>query len=330
MSNPSPQANSFHEFAETPGSSIFKENLPRGPPPDKSGAFFSPNIHRIAPFQRKTGRMRLLRLFLACLILFGSAVYAFPALRMPFSGTLPAEWTLSQETATPGKLLVRDMRGIEFPYQGTRSYSPGADLGETRRLRDGLTPRSYQYYRPSTATGTAPAVILLHGANRNGRSMVEMWKAVADAHGVVLIAPNAAGNRWDTKDETMIAALHQHAVTTLDIDPAAMFLFGHSSGAIFAEWLTNAYATPFKATVTHAGHNAGGVLTPRSTGAPIRAYLGEQDHIFSIETARAAARRFSKAGHTYELVTIPGHTHWFYDIGPQIAADAWRWFASQN
>ena len=34
------------------------------------------------------------------------------------------------------------------------------------------------------------------------------------------------------------------------------------------------------------------------------------------------------AGHPVQLVLIPGHTHWFYEIGPQNAEDAWAWFAA--
>ncbi len=78
----------------------------------------------------------------------------------------------------------------------------------------------------------------------------------------------------------------------------------------------------------HAGYAPSKALQRRKTPKPYRLYLGAEDHIFSVETARALGRAMAEAGHDNELVVIPRHTHWLYQVGPQIAEDAWAWLDS--
>ncbi|CTQ49805.1 hypothetical protein [Jannaschia donghaensis] len=40
---------------------------------------------------------------------------------------------------------------------------------------------------------------------------------------------------------------------------------------------------------------------------------------------RDSAAALASAGHPFDLVRLEGHSHWFYESGEAIAADAWKW-----
>ena len=78
----------------------------------------------------------------------------------------------------------------------------------------------------------------------------------------------------------------------------------------------------------HAGYAPLNLISPASDAKPVRFYLGSRDHIFSSDGAKAVGYKLAESGHEAELVIIPGHSHWFYEAGPKIADDAWKWFKS--
>lgn len=57
--------------------------------------------------------------------------------------------------------------------------------------------RSYYLYVPKTVQpGTpAPLLMLLHGAGRDGRSLVEKWTKLAEKEGIILVGPDAGGSK---------------------------------------------------------------------------------------------------------------------------------------
>jgi predicted esterase len=77
----------------------------------------------------------------------------------------------------------------------------------------GIWPFKQSWYEYAPA-GRKPkaAVVLLHGAGRDGLSMLDMWQATADRHDLLLIAPNEGPLRF--------GALGRHAVTATARDAA--------------------------------------------------------------------------------------------------------------
>ena len=57
---------------------------------------------------------------------------------------------------------------------------------------------TYQLYLPKGYTSKRhyPLIILLHGAGRTGKSVVERWKDLADEVGLILVGPNAYNKHW--------------------------------------------------------------------------------------------------------------------------------------
>ena len=81
-------------------------------------------------------------------------------------------------------------------------------------------------------------------------------------------------------------------------------------------------------------HHAGALgPCPGFAAPPLRRYLiqiGDQDANVPLPTVRASATRLAASGSPAELQIIPGHTHWFYDIGPALASQARAFFQRED
>jgi predicted esterase len=234
----------------------------------------------------------------------------------------------STTTETHVGTLLERRRGLLTPAIPDRfDYTPSAEVARqsTRHQSDGLT---WHALVPPSGTPT-PVVVLLHGANRDGLSMLDMWQRVGRTRSVVLIAPDAPGKTWaqDITGERISAMLDTIAETRA-IDRDHVYLFGHSAGASYAALLVNRGIGPWRAAAVHGGYGPPDQYRPTPAARPLRIYLGERDRVFSVAGAQAAAEALAAAGHDTELHLIPDHTHWFYEIGPNLAADAWGWFES--
>ncbi|MFB9149805.1 hypothetical protein [Roseovarius ramblicola] len=272
--------------------------------------------------------MRLSRIVLGGLFGCGLALVAVAVVLFPDrrQAAPSGPRTAIAAQVVPGPLTER-RRGLLTPAIPARyEYAPSAEIirASARHRTAGLAWRSL--LPPGEAP--APVVVLLHGAGRDGLSMLEMWQRVGRTRSVVLIAPEAAGQTWSAGDldAGRIAAMLDDVAGRRAIDRGRVYLFGHSDGARLAALLLNRGIGPWRAAALHAGYGPAGHYLPNPEAAPLRLYLGARDHIFSVAGARASAAALAAAGHETELHLIPGHTHWFYEIGPALAADAWRWF----
>lgn len=193
---------------------------------------------------------------------------------------------------------------------------------------DGALPRMWYSYAPKREN-EMPLVILLHGAGRDGLSLIEMWKGIALRRGIALVAPNSVGGTWSLDDPApqFIVDIVAEMSSQYQIDADRIFLFGHSDGAAYAQILLNRAQGPWRAAALHAGYAPSSRLRPAQLAKPIRMYFGENEEIFDLGQARDIGRWFAHQGSRSELLVIPGHNHWLYEVGPQIAEDAWGWFS---
>jgi poly(3-hydroxybutyrate) depolymerase len=205
------------------------------------------------------------------------------------------------------------------------SYRAPKDLGQLHPIGQG---RSWYSYAPADAPQKPrPAVMLLHGDARDGRSMLDMWKPVADQHGLILIAPNAASTLGWSRQASGVAFQAQvlaAAQSLYNIDSTQVFLSGHSKGAELASLLVNDKAAFWRAIAVHGGYAQDHTYQSQH-GAPFHAYLGEYDHLYSLKEQRAALRDLQQAGHDTKLSILPEHNHGFYANGRAIAHDMWLW-----
>lgn len=214
---------------------------------------------------------------------------------------------------------------------GAYEYEPSAAIVSAATKHQSMVQfkrRTWYSLVPQSGSRGAPVVVLFHGANRSGLSMIDMWQEVAQAHGVVLLAPNAPSGRWPyaEPDARFIEQMLDEVNKATPIDRDEVFLFGHSNGAIYAQALLNQKTGPWRAAATHGGFATSKHLTPASDAKPYRMYIGSLEQTSPVTVARQMGQILADAGHTTDLVVIPYQTHWFYDSGPKIAADAWQWF----
>ncbi|MBF9032719.1 hypothetical protein HKCCE2091_00560 [Rhodobacterales bacterium HKCCE2091] len=240
------------------------------------------------------------------------------------------EALLTPESASVSPATYSERDDGDLRRAATRTvYTPPLIAGaETHSLLNGLRPTDWVGFAPGEAEGPRPMVILFAGANRSAMSMIDMWQATARENGLVLVAIEGDTSSGRDPEPVFINRLLDAALDRYDVDRSRIYLFGHSAGAVRAQVIANRVVGPWRAVAVHAGYPSPDWVHAVEGGAPVRHYLGTSDAIFNPASARSVGQYLAFNGHPFELVLIPGHTHWFYDIGPVIAADAWDWFES--
>jgi len=191
--------------------------------------------------------------------------------------------------------------------------------------------RVYYLYVPSTLKqGTpAPLIVTLHGSNRTGVTLVEKWKDLAKKEGIILAGPDASnlqgwGSPQDGPDflHDLVASLKEK----YSINPKRVYLFGHSSGAIFGLEMSLMESQYFAATAIHAGallKDDMELIGMAKRKIPISIQVGDSDDYFPLKIVRETRDALAKGGFTVELKEIAGHDHWYYDKAAQFNQTAW-------
>lgn len=202
---------------------------------------------------------------------------------------------------------------------GTSSGVHSLGLDEKR---DGLlyVPERRDQTRP------APLVLMLHGAGSNAHDAIQPFRRLADAHGMILLAPDARTGEWDLLDGGFGPDVDfiDHALATAFrscvVDPGRVAIEGFSDGASYALSLGLRNAELF----THViAFSPGFMKLPPSTGSPsVFVSHGTDDSILPI--ARCSHRivpRLQRDGYRMNFREFPGgHT-----VPLEIAIEAAEW-----
>src|SRR6185295_13146177 len=192
--------------------------------------------------------------------------------------------------------------------------------------------RTYYLYVPKsiTASKTVPLIVLLHGSNHVGLSLAEKWNDLAEKEGAILVAPNSVeSSHWSVPDDgpQFLHELVESIKTKYPVNPKRVYLFGHSGGAIFALLMSLYESEYFAATAIHAGAlyaSDASLIDLSKRKTPIQIQVGTVDGLFPLATVRATRDRLNASGFSVQLVEIPGHDHWYYDLAPKINQTAWE------
>jgi poly(3-hydroxybutyrate) depolymerase len=192
--------------------------------------------------------------------------------------------------------------------------------------------RTYYLYVPESvkASTATPMIVLLHGSNRNGQSLVEKWTELAKRESIILVGPDSANSsHWSLTNDgpDFIYSLVETIKSKHSINSKKVYLFGHSAGGVHALSLSMLESEYFAATAIHAGawrnKEALELIQYAKRKIPIYMYIGTEDDFFPLVDVRATRDALTKQGFSIELIEDKGHNHWYYDKAPKINKLAW-------
>jgi phospholipase/carboxylesterase len=183
-------------------------------------------------------------------------------------------------------------------------------------------PVGYRAERP------VPLVLLLHGAGGHARQGLELLRGLADAAGIILLAPASRERTWDLlvgrrygPDAAMIDRALEQTFSRYAIDPARLAIGGFSDGASYALSLGITNGDLF----THVLAFSPGFMAPfGQTGSPrIFVSHGTRDRVLPIDRcSRRIVPELERGGYDVLYREFDGgHT-----ISPEIALEAVGWF----
>lgn len=193
--------------------------------------------------------------------------------------------------------------------------------------------RSFSLFTPPPA-GDSPApplLVLLHGSYSDGRAIVSWWTDVASSEGIVLAGPDAREREaWQIRADgpQFIRALIDAVELKHPIDRRRIYLFGSSGGAVYSLTLSMIESELFAATAVHAGvwrtGNEFRAVPYAKRKLPVAIFIGDKDEYFPLLAVRKTQSALEQAGHPVSVTVIPGHTHAYSKVAPEVNRSAWE------
>ena len=196
-------------------------------------------------------------------------------------------------------------------------------------------------YVPPQCVGRqhAPLVVLLHGAQMSGLSMLtvddNIFQMAADWFGFILVAPKSALSTWqlalgprarpnaEVEDRHHIDDAVREVMNHYDIDPARIALAGVSDGATTALILGYVNGDLFSRVIALSPGLELGDLNPflRHGTPPMFIAHGDQDEVLPIANTRAMVPWLTHAG--YQVMYREDHDHHYLTKERAVAAFQW-------
>jgi poly(3-hydroxybutyrate) depolymerase len=201
------------------------------------------------------------------------------------------------------------------------------------KLTSGGRERTYHLYVPRvSAEGEAlPLIVLLHGSGRRGDSLLALWESLARRERFAIAAPDSASRTaWVMPDDgpEFLYDVVESVRKSHKVNGRAIYLFGHSAGAVFALYMGLLESQYFAAVAVHAGafrEEQEFVYIERAKRKiPFAVWLGAEDTFFPLAASRRTRDAFLAQGLPFHLTEIPNHTHNAYYSRPSdINGPAW-------
>jgi phospholipase/carboxylesterase len=196
----------------------------------------------------------------------------------------------------------------------------------------GAARDSYLYVPVGYRTeSSAPLVLLLHGAGGHARQGLQLLRSLADATGIILLAPASRERTWDLlvgrrygPDATMIDRALEQTFARYAIDPARLAIGGFSDGASYALSLGISNGDLF----THVLAFSPGFMAPAGRRGSPRVFVshGTRDGVLPIDScSRKIVSQLKRADYEVRYREFDGgHT-----IPPEIALEAVHYFTQR-
>jgi phospholipase/carboxylesterase len=194
--------------------------------------------------------------------------------------------------------------------------------------------RDSYLYVPVTyqAERSTSLVLLLHGAGGHARQGLELLRNLADATGIILLAPASRERTWDLlvdhrygPDATMIDRALEQTFSRYTIDPMRLAIGGFSDGASYALSIGITNGDLF----THVLAYSPGFMAPAGRRGSPRVFVshGTRDGVLPIDRcSRKIVPQLKRADYEVRYREFDGG----HAIPPEIALEAVRWFTGQQ
>ncbi|MET0648606.1 MAG: dienelactone hydrolase family protein [Pyrinomonadaceae bacterium] len=208
--------------------------------------------------------------------------------------------------------------------------------GDDKIVKNSVTSegkkRTYYLFVPEglSKEKPAPLLVLLHGSGHNGKLLVEHWQKLAAQEGFILAGPDANDPaQWGMPQDgpRLLYDLVEELKSTQPVDPARVYLFGHSAGAVFSLYMTALESEYFAAVAASAGamrENTYSMLDEAERKVPVALFVGNRDPLFPLSVVRGTRDAYKQRGFPVELTEIPNHDHFYYKRSAEINAKAWE------
>lgn len=222
-----------------------------------------------------------------------------------------------------------------FVLLGLLAPMPADAKGVEKRalLYDG-EERTYYVFAPPKAEKKIPLLLVLHGSNRDGKSLVDEWKSLAKKEGILVVGPDSRDSRlwapWSDGPE-FLRAVMKEVREQYSLDDRRLYLFGHSAGGHFALQVSLQEADLFAASAVHAGAlhpDADFLIRKVARPIPMAIWIGDRDQYVSVESVRRTREVMLEGGLETIVHEMKGHNHWYYDLAGKINRQAWDFLSA--
>ena len=212
---------------------------------------------------------------------------------------------------------------------------PGAE-SQKKTLSFGGESRPYYMFTPSGLAAPAPVLLLLHGSGQDGKSLINLWQGLAQTEGIILVAPDSSDPAdWDYRKDSpdFLHAVLGEVESAYAVDTQRVYLFGYSTGAVYALYLSTVESEYFAATATYEGSLPAGnfkFIASAQRKIPISIWVGTDDTSFPLPQVRATRDAFNARGFTAELHEISGHNQNYDAIAGEVNGAAWQFLRTNK
>lgn len=191
----------------------------------------------------------------------------------------------------------------------------------------------YLYIPEYQPTKPLPAIVFLHGSAGNFKTYTWVWSKLAEAQGVVIIAPSYGFGNWDEDGVAAVLSAIEDAQQTVAIDPNQIYLAGLSNGGLGVSRLATEHPDLFAGLIFISPVMAtdivdGAAFHSQWAQRPVLVISGDADRRIPIAYVERRVANLRDGGVDVTTVIYPNIDHFLFFAEPdRILDDISIWLA---
>jgi poly(3-hydroxybutyrate) depolymerase len=196
--------------------------------------------------------------------------------------------------------------------------------------------RTYYVFTPSGLAAPAPVLLLLHGSGRDGATLIDLWQDLAQKEGIILVAPDSSDPaNWDDRKDSpdFLNSVLGKVESKIPVDTTRIYLFGYSTGAVYALYLSIVESEYFAATAIYQGflqESNFKLIDSAERKIPVSIWAGTDDASSPLPQVRATRDAFNARGFAVELHELPAHDQNYDAVAGEVNGAAWQFLKANK